>query len=67
MSNIIEAIQQECNRLRDTVIPEYDKIPTGVFAATIMRDAIRRAEKAVASGDSIACVSSLQELRGFTL
>lgn len=67
MANLIEGIQKECNRLRDTVLPEYDKIPEGIFAATIMRDAITRAEAAIASGDVVACVESYKELQGFNL
>lgn len=67
MANIIEGIHAECNRLRDSVLPEYDKIPEGIFAATMMRDAIKRAEKAIASGDAIECIESYKELQGFTL
>lgn len=65
--NMIEAIQAECNRLREKVIPEYDKIPEGIFAATMMRHSIKLAEAAIASGDVVECVAALQDLRGYEL
>lgn len=67
MANLVEAIQEQCNRLRESVLPEYDKIPTGVFAATLMRESIKRAEKAIASGDAVECIAALKELRGWKL
>jgi DNA polymerase III delta prime subunit len=67
MANVIEAIQSECNRLRERVLPEYDKIPAGALAATMMRQSIKEAEAAIASGDVIACVRSLQDLREYSL
>ena len=46
MANLIEAIQSECNRLREQVLPEYEKLPNGVgmVAATFMKNSIRKAE-----------------------
>lgn len=67
MANLVEAIQGECNRLRGTVLPEYDKIPTGVFAATLMRQSIKAGEKAIASGDAVECVRALKDLQGWQL
>jgi len=64
---LIGAILSECNRLRDTVLPEYDKIPEGKLAATLMRQAIKEGEEAVASGDAVECVSALQKLRSYQL
>jgi len=65
--NIISAIQAECNRIRETVLPEYEKIPTGLFAATMMRMSIKRGEAAIACGDVEECISSLRDLRGWKL
>lgn len=67
MANVIEAIQAECNRLREDVLPEYDKIPTGVFAATMMRQSMKRAEQAIASGEVVDMVRALQDLREYKL
>jgi hypothetical protein len=63
-ANLIEAIQAECNRVRD-VIKLYDELEggVGVFGATWMRDLVRRSEKAIAEQDAVACVSCLKELR----
>jgi hypothetical protein len=38
MANLIEVIQPECNRLREQVLPEYEKLPNGVgmVAATFI-------------------------------
>lgn len=67
MANLVEAIQKRCNELRDNYLPEYDKIPTGVFAATMIRASIREAEKAIASGDVVACVTALKDLQSYSL
>lgn len=55
----------EQQRVR-ALLPTYDSIPTGVFAATMMRQALSRAEKAAASGDVIEMLRSYEELKGFT-
>jgi len=65
--NLVEGIQAECNRLRDRVLPEYDKIPEGIFAATMMRQAIKRGEAAIASGDVVECLAAYNDLKGFEL
>ena len=69
MANLIEAIQSECNRLRDEVLPEYDKLPNsaGLIAATFMRQSIKKAESAVASGEVVPMVEALQDLRQYKL
>ena len=67
MANLIEAIQSECNRLREVVLPEYDKIPTGVFAATLMRESIKKAEAAVASGEVVEMVKALDDVKSWNL
>lgn len=62
--NMIEAIQAECNRVRE-LIKLYEDLDDGVgiFAATWMRDLLRRSEKAIADADAVACVACLTELR----
>jgi hypothetical protein len=67
VANLIEAIQSECNRLREVVLPEYDKIPTGVFAATLMRESIKKAEAAVASGEVVEMVKALDDVKSWNL
>jgi hypothetical protein len=62
--SLIEAIQAECNRVRD-VIRLYDELPNnvGIFGSTWMRDLVKRSEKAIADNDVVDCVACLKELR----
>lgn len=62
--NIIEGIQRQCDRVRK-ILPLYDEIPTGVFAATMMRNSIKAAEAAIASGDVLAMLSAYKDLEGY--
>lgn len=63
--NLIEGIQRQCTRLREDVLPHYDAIPTGVFAASMMRASIKMAEAAIASGDVIAMLKAYNDLEGY--
>lgn len=63
--NLAEALPKEQQRVRD-LLPLYDAIPTGVFAATMMRMALTKAEHAAASGDVVAMLRSYDELKGFS-
>jgi len=69
MANIIEAIQARCNELRDVYLPIYDELPehAGVFAATMIRQSIKNAEAAIASGDAVECVAALKYLQEYKL
>jgi hypothetical protein len=50
--NLIEGIQEKCNFIRSTILPEYEKLGTvGVFGATCLREDIRKGEQAIAGGD----------------
>ena len=65
---LIGAIQERCNELRDEYIPAYEAIgPAGMFATTMMKMAITRAETSIATMDTVEMVKSLEELRGFKL
>lgn len=63
--SLAEALPREQQRVRE-LLPLYDAIPTGIFAATIMRQALTRAEQASASGDVVAMLRCYEELRGFS-
>lgn len=65
MSSIGIEFPKEQQRVRE-LLPLYDAIPTGVFAATMMRDALARAEQAMSSGDVVAILRSYAELKGFS-
>ena len=64
MASLAEALPEEQKRVRE-LLPLYDAIPTGIFAATMMRQALTKAEQASASGDVIAMLQSYEELKGF--
>ena len=63
--NLAEALPAEQQRVRE-LLPLYDAIPTGVFAATLMRHALTKAEQAAASGDVVAMLRAYDELKGFS-
>lgn len=63
--SLAEALPREQQRVRE-LLPLYDAIPTGVFAATLMRQALTRAEQASASGDGIAMLRCYEDLKGFS-
>jgi hypothetical protein len=62
--NMVEAIQVECNRVRE-IIRCYEDLPHGVgtFGAIAMRELIKRSEKAISEMDAVECVRCLRELR----
>lgn len=62
--SLAEALPREQQRVRE-LLPLYDMIPTGFIAATLMRQALTRAEQASASGDVVAMLRCYEELRGF--
>lgn len=61
-----EALPKAMARVRDELMPLYQSIgPTGGFALMMMRSALDRAAKAMAEGDTVAMIRTLQELRDF--
>ena len=66
MTNLIEGIQQECNRCRE-LLKEYEAIGTpGIFGATMIKLAIAKAEKSIADGDVVAELVAFKELQEIT-
>lgn len=62
--NLIEAIQERCNYIREQVIPEYDAIgDAGRFGKIMLQNDVREAESVIASGDTVAMISKLKQLR----
>jgi hypothetical protein len=51
------------SRVRDELLPIYDSIPTGVFAATMMRANLDRAQKAMIEGDVVAMLREYNSLK----
>ena len=59
-----EALPAEMARVRDEVLPIYDAIPAGRFAATMMRMDLDRATKALAEGDVVEMMRAYVALQG---
>lgn len=64
MTSLATALPEQQKRVRE-LLPLYEAIPTGAFAAMLMRAALTRAEQAASSGDVIAMLQSYEELKGF--
>jgi len=62
--NLIEGMQEEMNRCCE-LLKLYEQTPTGVFGATMIKQGISNAEKAIASGDVIEMLKSYEDLKGF--
>jgi len=52
-------------RVRENVLPYYDEIPTGHFAATMMRRDLDEAARALAEGDVVAMIRSYKTLKEY--
>lgn len=62
-----DALPREMARVRDDVIPVYDRVPMGHFAAAAMRHSLGAATKALAEGDVIAMLRAYEDLKGYEL
>jgi hypothetical protein len=60
------ALPKEMARVRDEVLPQYVAIcPAGFPAATLMRNDLDRAARALAEGDVVAMLAVYKSLKGF--
>lgn len=64
METLADALPKEQKRVRE-LLPMYDAIPTGIFAATMMRQSLARAEQAAVSGDVVAMLVAYEDLKGY--
>lgn len=62
-----DALPREMARIRDELLPIYDQIPTGIFAATMMRADLDRAAKVMAEGDIVGMIEAYEALKGYKL
>jgi hypothetical protein len=67
MDSLGTALPREMARVRDVVLPEYLAIPTGIFAATMMRADLDRAATALAEGDVIEMLRAYESLKEYAL
>ena len=65
MENLAEALPKQQERVRE-LLKIYDSIPSGVFAAAMMRQSLSDAEKAAASGDVVAMMQAYHDLSGYS-
>jgi hypothetical protein len=62
--NIIEGIQQQCERVRG-ILPYYEEIgPAGMFGLTMLKAAIKEGEASIASDDVVRMLAAYKELEG---
>lgn len=59
-----DALPAEMARVRE-LLPYYDEIPTGIFAATMMRADLDAAAKALAEGDIVEMIRAYQSLKDY--
>ncbi len=64
-SSIADALPVEIERVQE-LLPLYDQIPTGVIAATMMRNSIKAAHRAMVEGDVIAMLRCYDDLKGYS-
>lgn len=63
VQTLADAIPAELKRCRE-LLHEYKRIgPAGTFGALVIEQAIQRADKAAASGDTVAMLAAYRELR----
>lgn len=68
METLGDALPREIARVRDEVLPAYIEIGMpGMFAATLMRNALDAASKAMIEGDTVAMLRVYEELKWFKL
>lgn len=62
---LADALPAEIERVQ-ALLPLYDAIPAGVFAATLMRNTIKAAHAAMVSCDVVAMIRCYEDLKGYT-
>jgi len=67
MTSVGTELPKEMARVRDELLPVYDAIPAGAFAAAMMRVELDRATAALAEGDIVQIIRSYATLKDFSL
>lgn len=61
--NLIEAIQEKCNYIREEIIPAYDRIgAAGTFGKMMLQQDIMRGEQAIANDDPVEMMAVYKHL-----
>jgi hypothetical protein len=61
--NLIEGILEQIDRCRE-VLTIYESIPVGAFGAAVIKQSIKDAEKAMATGDTVTMIACYKDLKG---
>lgn len=59
-----DALPLEIERVQN-LLPIYDQIPMGFFAATMMRASLKRAVASLANGDVVEMIRCYEDLKGY--
>lgn len=59
------ALSKEMARVRDELLPLYDAIPTGQWAAAMMRADLDRAARAMIEGDIVEMIRAYESLKEY--
>ena len=63
--SLAEALPREIERVQDLIVI-YMSVPMGYFAASLMKESIRQAHKAMTEGDVVGMLHAHEDLKGFT-
>jgi hypothetical protein len=66
--NLIEALQLEIERVKE-IVEVYDSLPNnaGLFASTMMKTSIKKAEMNIQFVDTVGMIQSLNDLKSYEL
>jgi len=65
--NLMEGLIKQINRCKEVLLPAYDSIgPAGLFASTMIRATIAKAEQAMGRGDTLEMLACYKELEEFS-
>ncbi|MDJ1494557.1 hypothetical protein QNI19_16550 [Cytophagaceae bacterium DM2B3-1] len=64
--NLIEALQDECNRVRQ-IISVYQDIPAGLLVVALIELDIKLAEKSISEMDAVTMIRMLTKLKEWEL
>ena len=60
--NLVDGFKQELERARELLIA-YESIPTGIFGAVVVKDAIDKAETSMLTGDVVEMIHAYNVLK----
>ena len=63
--SLAEALPREVERVQE-LLPLYDEVPMGHFAAAMMRNSIKTAHRAMVAGDVVEMLRAYEDLKGYT-